>query len=995
MNGSRRSLALAVLATLLLAAGVKPACAQMSERPGTSLDGWSAQEAKDVTGYSIKNHRVRVIHSTDAAVPGTSGWIIRRDPWLAFQLGRNMYQREWRERDGASGNRGEFFGAPLPDGRTQPVPLADMTSCGTCHGNIYREPGPGLTIPRSSGKGRNTPGNFGLGLIEMIALQNRLRLLQIADPSRDGWVSRDEMQGQALTVSPAPGMPVVNFGANADADGDGRPDLNKVLRVWFVDSDGRRLPSATSLNDPGVAGYSFTLQPFGWGEHDGGVTSTIRSFVRDAMKAHFSLELHDRTFLDDEDVNGVAGTSILGAQQFTLEEPPDKGASLTLLGLSNDDPDGDGTIEELTEGDADLLEFYLLHAPVPAQMKEIPAVEHGRQLMGTFGCTSCHVPDWSIEAANPGDADVHKRYAGDRRLLEVKGEWNGVRDRLELKVTKLTAERDGLAMPAGGAFLAEGVFSDFTHHDMGEGFAELNFDGSVQRGFRTPALWGARDSAPYGHDGASLTLDDVIRRHGGEGQTSRDQYAAAAESDRDDLLAFLGSLVLYQTEELPFDLDGDGTIADSGFAIGGTPVGRERFNPEWLFQTKVRPEGPITNAGGGSVISLAALNRTEAYGEDLAALSDLDQDGFADLVDPCPEVAGFMDGCRSEVAAYRTLVAQDFVGATGGWTAFSAPPTHETPLFKDGFGALQINLDRLGTYGGFSSPVQHIALPEAGVLRIAWTISGSPGPSGKLPVFRMIGHRADFSRSDVLVVNAGNETSPAAPRAWGKTYYQYILARPGENDWVFTFDAHAFEAGQEGSAVRLHNIKVENLGSIADFAKLPHPVEFDFASAANGWTAGTAGSFAQPLSSVTEEGLRLQLPGSAANVYGYYESPAMDITPRPEFPLRAGGLVRVPEIPLVVARPAVTRSAGHGLAPVVRLRLWTPDFSMVSLINYKTAPGDTLLPDLMLAPVAGMKVSEVKAAVDIMGQQPDVMDPGGAVVLRSMTLETYRAVTTR
>ena len=49
--------------------------------------------------------------------------------------------------------------------------------------------------------------------------------------------------------------------------------------------------------------------------------------------------------------------------------------------------------------------------------------------------------------------------------------------------------------------------------------------GGMQAQFLTRPLWGVGSTGPYGHDGRSITLNDVILRHGGEAQASRDKYA--------------------------------------------------------------------------------------------------------------------------------------------------------------------------------------------------------------------------------------------------------------------------------------------------------------------------------------------------------------------------------------------------------------------------------------------------------------------------------------
>jgi CxxC motif-containing protein (DUF1111 family) len=60
--------------------------------------------------------------------------------------------------------------------------------------------------------------------------------------------------------------------------------------------------------------------------------------------------------------------------------------------------------------------------------------------------------------------------------------------------------------------------------------------------WRTPPLWGVRDSAPYLHDGRAATLDEAIKWHGGEAEESATRYRGMSASERRDLLAFVYSL---------------------------------------------------------------------------------------------------------------------------------------------------------------------------------------------------------------------------------------------------------------------------------------------------------------------------------------------------------------------------------------------------------------------------------------------------------------------
>src|SRR5262245_7951723 len=139
----------------------------------------------------------------------------------------------------------------------------------------------------------------------------------------------------------------------------------------------------------------------------------------------------------------------------------------------------------------------------------------------------------------------------------------------------------------------------------------------------TSCCWGVASTAPYGHDGANLCLDDVIRRHGGDALESRKAYTALDWKERRLILDFLESLVLYATERLPCDIDGDGQIS-APFLVAGRDTGYERLNPEWLFKVPGKIEGPTKNVRNEQIISQALTNVREAYGLDLEYLKDTD-----------------------------------------------------------------------------------------------------------------------------------------------------------------------------------------------------------------------------------------------------------------------------------------------------------------------------------------------------------------------------------
>ena len=110
----------------------------------------------------------------------------------------------------------------------------------------------------------------------------------------------------------------------------------------------------------------------------------------------------------------------------------------------------------------------------------------------------------------------------------------------------------------------DGIYSDLLLHDMGH---ELSDSGSYtvlepesaskdkskqvraanEREWRTPPLWGLRDSAPYLHDGRAETVADAVALHGGEGLTASRAYKGLSKKEREQIELFLQSLAAPQT----------------------------------------------------------------------------------------------------------------------------------------------------------------------------------------------------------------------------------------------------------------------------------------------------------------------------------------------------------------------------------------------------------------------------------------------------------------
>jgi CxxC motif-containing protein (DUF1111 family) len=112
-----------------------------------------------------------------------------------------------------------------------------------------------------------------------------------------------------------------------------------------------------------------------------------------------------------------------------------------------------------------------------------------------------------------------------------------------------------LKQPKLQPFLVRNIFTDFKRHDLGPAFYERNYDGTITREFLTAALWGVGTTAPYGHDGRSINLTEVILRHGGEAQAARDAFANLSIKHRNAILHFLNSLVLFPPDDTASNLN--------------------------------------------------------------------------------------------------------------------------------------------------------------------------------------------------------------------------------------------------------------------------------------------------------------------------------------------------------------------------------------------------------------------------------------------------------
>jgi len=196
------------------------------------------------------------------------------------------------------------------------------------------------------------------------------------------------------------------------------------------------------------------------------------------------------------------------------------------------------------------MEFYLLNYFKPALYQQTDDTRQGRTLFERSGCTACHIPDLQINR--------------DRRVADLDTSYDpqrGIFNNLFATANPLFDSLDDhsgfpiLKSPKLQSFLVTNIFTDFKRHNVGSGFDERNFDGTLRTEFLTTPLWGVGSTAPYGHDGRSINLMEVILRHGGEAQASRDAFTRLSTTNQSRIIAFLNTLILFPPDDTASTLD--------------------------------------------------------------------------------------------------------------------------------------------------------------------------------------------------------------------------------------------------------------------------------------------------------------------------------------------------------------------------------------------------------------------------------------------------------
>jgi Di-haem oxidoreductase, putative peroxidase len=473
----------------------------------------------------------------NTVTPNSSRFIIARDPFRAVRRGRQLFQRKFTRDQGHGPITGDGDGKH--DIETDIIIGAGLAdSCAACHGRPKGSAGSGgdvVTRPDS----RDAPHLFGLGLKEMLADEITSELRSI----RAQAISDARRLGRSVTRSlrTSSGKGSISYGS-ITARPNGTVDTSQVDGV-----------------NPDLRVRPFFLH---------GDTISMREFLVGAFNAEMGLEAVDQE-LRAAAAGGRFTTPsgmVLDGDLDTLESPPTNGV--------NDDPDNDGVVNEIPTSLVDIMEFYLLHYfkaglgegnpepiltgyPTPSFI-----ADDGLDKFKQIGCAECHIQNLTINR--------------DRRVADVETRWDPVRGN---PITNLfatataffTAINDGsghptLKRPNFGSFVVRNIFTDFKRHDLGPNFHEINFDGTIRREFLTTPLWGVGSTGPFGHDGRSMTLKDVILRHGGEAKLARDRFASASLTTQVNIMFFLNTLVLFPPDDTASNLPGGAAVpSTSGY----------------------------------------------------------------------------------------------------------------------------------------------------------------------------------------------------------------------------------------------------------------------------------------------------------------------------------------------------------------------------------------------------------------------------------------------
>jgi CxxC motif-containing protein (DUF1111 family) len=183
---------------------------------------------------------------------------------------------------------------------------------------------------------------------------------------------------------------------------------------------------------------------------------------------------------------------------------------------------------DLTAEECTALTAYVRSLPRPIErpassVGEAEFLQAGRAAFASVGCAGCHTPSLGAIQGLYSDLllhDIGPKLAGAGSYSESSH-----------------GSSDEPLVPRVGGDVAE------ARQPGNRPAATQAPRGATRKEWRTPPLWGFRDSGPYLHDGRAETLAQAVAMHGGQAETSARKFFELAPGERLQVEAFLKSLV--------------------------------------------------------------------------------------------------------------------------------------------------------------------------------------------------------------------------------------------------------------------------------------------------------------------------------------------------------------------------------------------------------------------------------------------------------------------
>jgi cytochrome c peroxidase len=468
----------------------------------------------------------------EVAIPShlPDGAEFRLTPKELVRYGNQLFSANWTEQEGGGRPLTKGTGKPLVD-PTRPltgtssfnrVSGPDANSCAGCHNMPFGIPGGSgdfvtnvfvlgqrfdfatfdASDPVPTRGGRDESGRP----VTQFSIANQRATTGMFGGGYLEMLARQITADlQQLRDSLAPGQSVelrskgIYYGVLARRP-DGSWDLSRVEGIPM---------KSLELTDRGP---SLIIRPW----HQAGVVVSLREFSNNAFNHH----------------HGIQSTERFGIDQ---------------------DPDGDGVVNEMTRADVTAVTIAQAAMAVPGRViPNDPAVEaavlKGEKLFETIGCASCHIPSlrldrggWIFTEPNPYNPEGNLQ-VGQAQTLAI-----------DLNSTELPLPR--LPFQPLGGFVEVPAYTDFKLHDLCDGPDDPNFDPlNMQLApgaegffagngfFLTKRLWDVANQPPYFHHGQYTTMRQAILAHGGEGAAARAAFKRLDTDGQAAIIEFLKTL---------------------------------------------------------------------------------------------------------------------------------------------------------------------------------------------------------------------------------------------------------------------------------------------------------------------------------------------------------------------------------------------------------------------------------------------------------------------